>query len=167
MGFTTLVDSREKDPLDLVDGEYCIASEVVALKTGDYTIKELPEDFLYIERKNSVSELYAWMTRNRDRFDAQLNRVRNFKYKILVIECDIEDVFNIEGYWWIKFENKRQQYTIRRRAINIIKSNIASLALRHGLSVFFVGKNRDRSKELILALMDKAWKIYQESLPKE
>jgi ERCC4-type nuclease len=87
-GPVILVDSREQRPLPV--GRY-LPTHVVALQSGDYSVAapDHPEglglslDFA-IERK-SVDDLVASVTRERDRFERELHRLRGFAFARLLI----------------------------------------------------------------------------------
>lgn len=79
-------DSREQRPLVFRD----LASEVVGLQSGDYIVLGMESDFA-VERK-SVSDLLGSVTRERDRFERELHRLRGFAFKRLVIVGTSADV---------------------------------------------------------------------------
>jgi ERCC4-type nuclease len=155
-GLTVLVDSREKMPFDLVDGDKVIASETVCLATGDYTIKDIDPLWLCVERKSGVQELYNCFTNQRDRFFRQVERMKSFKYQFLVVECDAGDVCDLGNYFWFKSEDPRRQWQMRNTASQIIRSTILSLMLSHGIHVIFVGKDRERSKRWLITILERA-----------
>lgn len=79
---TALVDTREQRPLNLNPMKVQPAS----LPTGDYTLKGL-EDMICVERKE-LSDLIGCMTRNRNRFERELARMKVFPFKVIVIESE-------------------------------------------------------------------------------
>lgn len=72
-------DSREQRPLVFRH----LASEVVGLQSGDYSVMGMEADFS-CERK-SVPDLLGSVTRERDRFERELHRLRGFAFKRLLI----------------------------------------------------------------------------------
>jgi ERCC4-type nuclease len=85
--FTIVIDTREQQPW-FVDEEHVVAKK---LNTGDYSIEGL-EDILAIERKKSIAEIANNITESR--FIDVLKRMNNFKYKFMLLEFDLEDVYN-------------------------------------------------------------------------
>ena len=80
-----IIDSREQKPLKFKMFE----TEVKGMKTGDYTVKGM-EDLICIERK-SKSDLISTLTQkiNRERFKREIDRMKPFKYKCVVVESDM------------------------------------------------------------------------------
>lgn len=79
-----LVDTREQTPYEL------IGSEKSTLKTGDYTVRGY-EDVMAIERK-SYNDLYHCLTSSRLRFEKQLKRLSDYKYKALLVDSTVSSV---------------------------------------------------------------------------
>ncbi len=61
---------------------------VSCLKTGDYSISGY-EDILCIERKKSTGEVARNIGVDRVRFEAELLRMKDFKYKYLIFEFSV------------------------------------------------------------------------------
>ncbi len=160
-GLTLLVDSREKTPFDLVDGSKIIASERIKLDTGDYAIKDIDEKWLCIERKSGISELYACLTSQRKRFEKEIERMREFHHKFIVIEADAEDVNNLEEYFWIKSSDNRKQWAIRQTASKIIRSSLINWSILDNIHFLFIGKNRTLSKHWMYSIIDRAYIDWQ------
>jgi len=89
--FTIIVDTREQRPLTF---EYApgktLESEPGTLYTGDYSIKGL-EKHVCIERK-SIQDLMGCIGRDRDRFERELDRMRGYEVKCLVVEGSWDDI---------------------------------------------------------------------------
>ena len=81
-----LVDTREKAPLHFEHYQ----TEAATLTTGDYSIKGMESAFS-IERK-STPDLIASLTRDRDRFTRELERLRGYRFKRLLIEGTIDQI---------------------------------------------------------------------------
>lgn len=79
---TIIVDSREQDPLTFAN----LPSEVGTLDTGDYSVRSL-EHLIAVERK-SLNDLLACVGRERDRFKRELQRLRAYRFRLLVVETD-------------------------------------------------------------------------------
>lgn len=75
-----IIDTREQLPLDLSP----LISIRGTLKTGDYSLQGY-EDHICIERKG-LSDFIQCCTFQRERFERELERLRVFDYKAIVIE---------------------------------------------------------------------------------
>jgi hypothetical protein len=89
--YWVLKDTREKDGYEFSPFSYCKGMKLHKLDTGDYTILGL-EDKLVIERKASVSELAANISRDRERFDSELDRMTSFPYRFLILEFTLDEM---------------------------------------------------------------------------
>ena len=87
--FLVIKDTRERDGWYFKESNYCQGMVDKKLDTGDYSVEGL-EDVLCIERKGSVSELANNIVDKR--FDRELERMRDFKYKFLILEFSINDI---------------------------------------------------------------------------
>jgi DNA excision repair protein ERCC-4 len=81
-----LVDSREQTPLEFRR----LASRGGSLATGDYSFVGGEDDFA-VERK-SIADLVGSLTRERGRFMAELQRLRAFNFKRLLIVGQESDI---------------------------------------------------------------------------
>lgn len=77
---TAICDTREQAALDLL-----LPTEVGTLKTGDYSVKGL-EHVICVERK-SLADLVMCCGRERERFEACVQRMRAYETRVLVIEA--------------------------------------------------------------------------------
>lgn len=82
--FTILIDTREIKPLVFPGYE----TKIVTLRTGDYSVNGVP---VAIERK-SVSDLLGCIGQSRERFEKELIRLSQIRYRAIVIEGDMEAV---------------------------------------------------------------------------
>lgn len=95
-----LIDTREKNPVlfDRVgDPDYPnLQFEFAALKTGDYSIKDMStpgcQHSVCIERK-SLEDLFQTLGRGRERFERELMRMSEYDYSEIVIEGDLRAIF--------------------------------------------------------------------------
>ncbi len=88
--FTVLIDKREKLPLAF---PHCV-TEGVILPEGDYSAKvggRSLHDVVAIERK-SVADLLGSLGNGRERFERELARLADLRFKALVIEGDMAAV---------------------------------------------------------------------------
>lgn len=81
-----IVDSREQLPFEFAN----MPSEPGTLDTGDYSIRGL-EHLVAVERK-SLDDLLACCGRERDRFKRELQRLRAYRFRLLVIEASAADL---------------------------------------------------------------------------
>lgn len=87
---TIIVDTREQTPLLFEN----LPTERRTLATGDYSVLGFERDFS-IERK-SIGDLVQSLTRERDRFSRELQRMRAFDFRrLLVVGGSLAD---IEGH---------------------------------------------------------------------
>ena len=89
--FLVIRDTREKDGWYFKESNYCQGMIDQKLDTGDYSVQGL-EDVLCIERKGSVSEIANNIVDKR--FDRELDRMKEFKYKFLILEFGIKDIMS-------------------------------------------------------------------------
>jgi hypothetical protein len=87
--FTVVKDTREQQGWSFCVGKSCNGTEIATLKTGDYSLKGM-ETILTIERKGSVDEFAGNVTQ--DRFERELERMRDFPFSFLVLEFTMDDL---------------------------------------------------------------------------
>ena len=89
--FTILVDSREQTPWKFDN------SIIKGLPSGDYSIQWHGMDMnnrIVIERKSSVSELFSASGTDRDRWERELERLKDVEYKWVICEFPFLDFVN-------------------------------------------------------------------------
>lgn len=133
---TILIDTREQLPYFFKG--YPVEVKTCHLKTGDYSLEGYSEK-ITVERK-SKADLYMSLGRERDRFEAEFCRLREFDYAALVIES------SLSGLLIPPFKS-------RMNPKSIIQSLI-SWSIRYGVYVFF-SDNRHYSECLIYSLFEK------------
>lgn len=84
-----LVDSREQAPLRF---SAAVDVEVVTLPVGDYSIRG-STDTIAIERKR-LDELATCCGADRERFIEQIERLRSYPIRALVIEADLDGLLS-------------------------------------------------------------------------
>lgn len=85
---TILIDTREQAPLRFTE---CVATERAHLPCGDYSLRGLTAE-VAIERK-SLSDLVHCCGKDRPRFIKQIERMRSYRFRALVVEarlCEIQ-----------------------------------------------------------------------------
>jgi len=80
-----VIDTREQKPLKLKAGDIEIPTVRKGLPTGDYSIEGL-EHLVAIERK-SLDDLGQCFGRERERFERELQRLKAYQTRALVVEC--------------------------------------------------------------------------------
>jgi len=150
--FTVAVDTREKIPLwDVDDKKFFIVHQKV--DAGDYAFADDEiKHLITIERKKSFNELYANFTRHRERFYNEINRMKKYKRRFIVIEQNASDALNPFSY--------RTTASKRRAAIAIVLSSIINLMLLHDVHVVFAG---DSAKSIIRQLFVKTYEYYKKN----
>jgi hypothetical protein len=90
MKYTVIRDSQEQAGWDFSITKYCEGTVVEKLPTGDYTIRGY-EEVLTIERKGTTGEFAKNI--NEGRFERELVRMESFKYPFMVLEFDMDDIY--------------------------------------------------------------------------
>ncbi len=85
---TVIQDSREQDPLGFAP----MPVEVDGLPSGDYVLAAAP-DVAVIERK-TIGDLLGCIGRGRERFEKELQRLRAFPCRVILVEGHYPDLFN-------------------------------------------------------------------------
>jgi DNA excision repair protein ERCC-4 len=116
---TIVIDSREQEPLTFSN----LPTVRGTLDTGDYSIRGL-EHLVAVERK-SLGDLLACVGRERDRFKRELQRLRAYRFRILVIEASAE---NLErGDWRSQLQPSH------------VLGSLAAWIAQHGLPIWLAG----------------------------
>lgn len=117
---TIVQDSREQEPF-----VFDLPVEVGTLATGDYSIRGL-ESLISVERK-SLADLLACCGHGRDRFRRELQRLRAYKFRLLIIESTPDE---IDGGQW--------RSTLKP---SHVWGSLASWTARYGLPVHLGGSH--------------------------
>ena len=83
---TVIVDTREQFPWSFSS----LPSEPGTLSTGDYSVRGL-EHLIAVERK-SLDDLLACIGIRRDRFRRELQRLKSYRFRALIIEASHADL---------------------------------------------------------------------------
>lgn len=134
LGHRYEIDTREQLPLPLVG----LPVDRVGLKVGDYGISGYSHEIV-VERK-SVADLVGSLTRDRERFQRELEKLATFHRAIIVVEGDYTDV--ADGL-----------YRGAARPTSLIAS-IASIHSRYGIATLFAG-NRTRATHFVRVWLSK------------
>ena len=149
-----IVDTREKQPwcFDTDDA----FSDIIYQKLdgGDYSIQGM-EHLITIERKATVDELYMNFTKDKKRIAAEFERLKDHRFKIVVIEESCEDVMNPNKY----YVNKKK---INRRSpkmpVAVVVSNLTKLMLEQNVQVIFGGM---RAQAMARGILLHAYDLHQ------
>jgi len=83
---TIIIDSREQCPLEFPT----LTATTGTLDTGDYSVAGL-EHLIAVERK-STDDLLGCVGRERERFKRELQRLRAYRFRLLVVEASAADL---------------------------------------------------------------------------
>ena len=146
--FTIIQDSREQNPWDFSFYEKCKGVVVRKLETGDYSIEGL-EDIVTIERKKSTGEMAINIGKDGRRFNKELVRMSQLKYKYLICEFSFDTLSNfphgstIPSYQWSKLRIT-PQYLVSR---------LLSYRDKYGIEVIFCN-NSDEANEKAIEVLE-------------
>ncbi len=132
---TVVIDSREQKPYEFPN------SVVKGLPTGDYSLVGL-EDKVTVERKEK-SDCYSSLGANRKRFKKELERMADFDYAAIVIECSMADFLNPPPYSRLS----------PKAAIN----TLISWSVRYSVHIFFA-EDRTYGLGVTYRILEKYWK---------
>lgn len=156
--YTVVKDSREQDgfTFEKFDGRYtsCNGMVIKKLDTGDYSLLGL-EDKLCIERKGSVSELATNLGKDKYRFMREIERMKDFEFKFIILEFSLENLMIFpegseipEDKWGsIKITNK---YMLKM---------LIEFQMYDGIHVLFCG-NRKNAKLIINSILKRVNEHY-------
>jgi DNA excision repair protein ERCC-4 len=116
---TAIVDTREQTPLIFPT----MPTARGTLDTGDYSVRGL-EQHIAIERKE-LNDFLACVGRERDRFERELDRLRAFPHRAVVIEADWTTL--MAGLW--RSQLQPQQVT----------ESVTAWMMRYAVPFFLVG----------------------------
>ena len=129
---TVIVDTREQAPLNISMYE----TELGTLPVGDYGIKNFSDwncpDFI-VERK-SISDLVGSLTCGRTRFMREIMKLRQFRFKALLIEGTREDI--VAG-----------EYQSKASPASVIGS-LDAICVRTGVHVFWCRDSEGAARQL-------------------
>jgi hypothetical protein len=90
-GYYVIKDTREQQGYFFGPYQSCLGMVEQKLDTGDYSIQGL-EDKLCIERKASVEELAINLGQKKYAFLEEIERMKDFTHKFLVLEFTLADL---------------------------------------------------------------------------
>lgn len=103
--FIVIKDTREQDGYFFSAFNTCAGMIEQKLDTGDYTIQGF-EDKICIERKGCVEELAVNLGQKKQPFLNEIERMKIFPHKFLVLEFSLEDLVKFPDETRIPVKNK-------------------------------------------------------------
>ena len=140
-GFILVQDSREKKPL--FKSQPWIID--VGLKSGDYSVKGF-EDVIVVERK-SIADLLGTLGKGRGRFERELNRLENHKWKGLLIEGMEKDIYQPNAFSGLH--------------PNSLYHSLSAIETKWGLHVYYA-EHRKNAKWWVLSRLTKLYKYLRD-----
>lgn len=140
---TPLIDSREQNPLPL-EGAILLRGTGRFLAEGDYTCCESHARQVSIERK-SLSDLFGSIGHGRERFMRELERLRPYSHKAIVIEGTLADV------------RDGTEHSTRMHPSSVVGS-LAAIQWRYQIPVVFCGMNRSTTTDYVHRMLSIAHK---------
>jgi len=116
-----VTDTREQQPLQFSDQCKVITG---TLTTADYSLRGL-ETLVAVERKSLSDFLGCLAGEGRQRFKRELHRLKSYRYKLLVVETDLQTI--LDGNYRSKIH------------VNAVIGSMMSFTSRYGLPVILAG----------------------------
>lgn len=132
---TLIIDTREKMPWDFEGDEAFEDVVYEKLDGGDYSIRGM-EDIIVVERKATVDELFMNFTKDKKRIHAEFERLKEHKFKIVVVEETCDDIMNPHHYYVNKKNINRQS---PKMPVAVVTSNLTKLMLEYDAHIIFGG----------------------------
>jgi hypothetical protein len=103
--FYVIKDTREQDGYYFSKYGNCLGMVEQKLDTGDYAVQGL-EDKACIERKGSIEELAINLGQKKHAFLNEVERMKEFPHKFLILEFNLEDLIGFPQNSRIPEKNK-------------------------------------------------------------
>ncbi len=156
--YTVIKDTREQDgyTFERFTGRYtsCNGMVVKKLDTGDYSLEGL-EDKLCIERKGRVSELAINLGKDKRRFLAEIERMKDFEFKFLVLEFSLEDIMDFPE----RSEIPKEKWSSIVITNKYMLKMLVEFQMYDNIHVIFAG-NRKNAKLLINSILKRVNEHY-------
>lgn len=153
--FTAIADTREQQPLEF-DSPNIESVVTKKLETGDYSIVGL-EDILCIERKNGIAEFYRNIMQ--ERFENELERMKAFKYRFLVLECSLSEVMDVPYSLGLS----QKQTAMCKLKPKYVLMKISEIQVNYGVHVVFA-ETREGVTEIITNIMKRVYELESRSV---
>lgn len=158
---TVIIDSREQQPLfeESEEGDGDIGAFIrKKLDAGDYSLEEFP-DLVIIERKKSGMEMYSNFILNKDRWLRQVERMRKFKHRYIIIEQSYEEFLDSRSWAPIKPLPKRFSM------MAIVESWLIAMSQNENIHFIFAGSRH--IKRIAKRILMKSYEYEKKSLKRE
>ena len=153
---TVIIDSREQ-----IGWTFDCDTMKETLETGDYSLMGFME-YIRIERKE-LGDFIGCLGAGRDRFKRELQRLKSYDYKAVIIECNASDIE--KGNWrmyksYLKKCKEAESKGLEKPKCKCIApahawGSLASWSVKYKVPFLF-GGTRETSAKLALLLMT-AW----------
>ena len=155
--FIIIIDTREQD-------EYKFKSILTVrdkLNTGDYSLRGFEND-ITIERK-SLGDFISSISHGRDRFKSELARMKDYKYKFIIVESCLDDMLqHIEINKGHKAKKVGHIKPACKSYINMhpnaIFQTIISIMLRYSV-IFFFARDKKQAEEFTYSVLKKFYTL--------
>lgn len=158
---TVIIDSREQQPLfeENPEGDGDIGAFVrKKLDAGDYSIEEFP-DLVIIERKKSGMEMYSNFILNKDRWLRQVDRMRKFRHRYILIEQSYDDFLDAKNWAPIKPLPKRFSM------MAIVESWLIAMSQNENIHFIFAGPRH--IKRIAKRILMKSYEYEKKAIKRE
>lgn len=156
--FTIVKDSREQEGYTFEPSKSnyhtCNGMIVKKLDTGDYTVEGL-EDKLCIERKASVTEFANNVGQDKHRFMQEIERMKSFPYKFIILEFSLTDLMDFPAGSGIK---EKDFYKVKVTNTYMLKT-LMEFQLFHGIHVIFCDSKKN-AKWAVLSIIKRVNEIF-------
>lgn len=156
--YTVIKDTREQDgyTFEPFNGRYtsCKGMVVRKLDTGDYSLEGL-EDKLCIERKGRISELAVNLGKDKARFMREIERMKDFPYKFLILEFSLEDLMKFP----VDSDIPEAKWKSMKITNKYILKMLVEFQLYDGIHVIFCGSKKN-AKFVINSILKRVNEFY-------
>lgn len=148
-------DTREKNGWDFSIYDGCKDVIVKGLKTGDYTLSGLEKE-LCIERKATTGEISFNLGRKRNQFEAEMERMANFRWAYLICEFSVDDILNFPENSGIP----RCRWHLTKIRGKYMYKLLNEFAEKYGVQMFFMGDKFSAYNKAI-EIFETVWEVKQ------
>lgn len=156
--YTVIKDTREQDgyTFEKFTGRYTSCNGMITRKldTGDYTLEGL-EDKLCIERKGRISEIATNLGKDKARFMREIERMKTFPFKFIILEFSLSDVMEFPIGSDIP-EEKWGSIVVTNK---YILKMLVELQMYHDIHIIFCG-NKKNAKLMINSILKRVNEYY-------
>lgn len=136
--FVVIKDTREQEGYYFSAFGGCSGMIEQKLDTGDYTIQGL-EDKICIERKGCIEELAINLGQKKHQFLHEIERMKDFPHKYLILEFSAQDLINFPDDTRIPIKNKSALKITGKYMLKCL----VEFSLYDNLHILFCGNKHD------------------------